>query len=72
MEYHELIRKRFSVRKYTSELLTPGQIDEILMAGNVAPTAKDVQPQRIYVLESRDAMAKLSEAIGPTPTPAFL
>ncbi|MBR7124200.1 MAG: nitroreductase family protein [Candidatus Methanomethylophilaceae archaeon] len=65
MEYHELIRKRFSVRKYTSELLTPGQIDEILMAGNVAPTAKDVQPQRIYVLESREAMAKLSEAIGP-------
>jgi nitroreductase len=65
MEYHELIRKRFSVRKYTDELLTPGQIDEILMAGNVAPTAKDVQPQRIYVLESREAMAKLSEAIGP-------
>ncbi|MBO7205545.1 MAG: nitroreductase family protein, partial [Candidatus Methanomethylophilaceae archaeon] len=65
MEYHELIRKRFSVRKYTDELLTPGQVDEILMAGNVAPTAKDVQPQRIYVLESREAMAKLSEAIGP-------
>jgi nitroreductase len=65
MEYHELIRKRFSVRKYTDELLTPGQIDEILMAGNVAPTAKDVQPQRIYVLESRESMAKLSEAIGP-------
>ncbi|MBO5669482.1 MAG: nitroreductase family protein [Candidatus Methanomethylophilaceae archaeon] len=57
MEYHELIRKRFSVRKYTDELLTPGQVDEILMAGNVAPTAKDVQPQRIYVLESREAMA---------------
>ena len=65
MEYHELIRKRFSVRKYKEDRLTAGQIDEILMAGNVAPTARDLQPQRIYVLESKESMEKLSEAIGP-------
>ena len=65
MEYHELIRKRFSVRKYKEDKLTAGQIDEILMAGNVAPTARDLQPQRIYVLESEESMKKLSEVIGP-------
>lgn len=65
MEFHELIRQRYSVRKYTDEQLTAGQIDEILMAGNVAPTARDVQPQRIHVLESRESMSKLSEVIGP-------
>ena len=64
MDYHELIRKRFSVRKYKEDPLTAGQIDEILMAGNVAPTARDLQPQRIYVLESRESMEKLSKAIG--------
>lgn len=65
MEFHELIRKRYSVRKYADKPLTSGQIDEILMAANVAPTARDLQPQRIYVLESREAMAKMSDVIGP-------
>lgn len=65
MEFNELIRQRYSVRKYTDKQLTPGQVDEILMAANVAPTAKNAQPQRIYVLESREAMAKLSGVIGP-------
>ena len=65
MEYHELIRQRYSVRKYSDRALTSGQIDEILMAGNIAPTARDNQPQRIYVMESKEAMAKLADVIGP-------
>ena len=64
MDFADVIRKRYSVRKYKDTPLTPSQIDSILMAGNIAPTAKDIQPQRIYVIESKGAMEKLAEAIG--------
>ncbi|MGN1044718.1 MAG: nitroreductase family protein [Candidatus Methanomethylophilaceae archaeon] len=64
MDFADVIRKRYSVRKYEGTPLTPSQMDSILMAGNIAPTAKDVQPQRIYAIESREAMGRLAEAIG--------
>lgn len=41
MDFADVIRKRYSVRKYKDTPLTPSQIDSILMAGNIAPTAKD-------------------------------
>lgn len=59
MEFSELIRKRYSVRKYSDKPVPSGLVDKILMAGNQAPTAVDFQPQRIYVLESKESMERL-------------
>lgn len=60
MTFLELAKTRYSVRKFTDKPIKKEKLDLILQAANVAPTAKNQQPQRIYVLQSEDALAKLS------------
>ena len=59
MEFSDLIRSRYSVRKYADKPVEPEKLEKILAAGQAAPTAKNQQPQRIYVLESEDAIGKI-------------
>ena len=56
MEFSDLIRSRYSVRKYADKPVEQDKLEKILAAGQAAPTAKNQQPQRIYVLESKDAI----------------
>lgn len=57
MEFTELIFERYSVRKFTDEKLSDAQINAILEAGRAAPTAKNMQPVKVYVLKSDEAIA---------------
>ena len=59
MEFREVIRNRYSCRKYKDQKVEPEKIDAILEAGRLAPTAKNLQEQRIYVLQSDEALAKI-------------
>ena len=59
MDFMELAKKRYSVRKFSERTIEQEKLDVIFSAGNIAPTAKNLQPQRIYVLQSEDALAKL-------------
>lgn len=59
MEFENLIRERYSVRKYMPDMLTDDEINTILDAGMVAPTGCNYQPQRVYVLKSDDAITKI-------------
>ena len=59
MEFEELIRSRYSVRKYSGEPIGEETLNRILEAGNVAPTGVNAQPQRIYVLKSPEALEKI-------------
>ena len=58
MEYSELIGRRFSVREFANRKVGRDVIEKILAAGQAAPTACNRQPQRIFVLESDEALAK--------------
>ena len=49
MEFQQLIEDRYSVRKFTDEPVTREEIEAILEAGRIAPTARNSQPQRICV-----------------------
>ena len=60
MEYLELIKERYSVRSFSDRKVEEEKIDIILEAGRIAPTARNLQPQKIYVLKSEEAMAKMS------------
>ena len=64
MDFLELAKKRYSVRKYSDKPVPKAVLDQILEAGNVAPTAKNLQSQRIYVLQSQEMLAKL-DALTP-------
>ena len=59
MEFSDLIRSRYSVRKYADKPVEEEKLQKVLAAGAAAPTAKNQQPQHIYVLESKEAIEKI-------------
>lgn len=61
MTFLELAKARYSCRKLTAEKIEPEKIDRILQAAVAAPTAKNVQPYKIWKLASADAMDKLKQ-----------
>jgi nitroreductase len=61
MEFIELAAQRYSVRKFSSKIVEKEKLDLILKAGQLSPTACNNQPQRVLVIESEGALAKLKE-----------
>ena len=59
MDFLKLATERYSVRKFQDKHLEQSVIDQILAAGNVAPTGCNNQPQRILVLNTDESMEKL-------------
>ena len=59
MEFSELIAKRYSCKKYGSRSLEAEKLEKILQAGRLAPTAKNLQEQHIYVVQSTEGLAKI-------------
>ena len=57
MEFMELAAARYSVRKFTGQAVEE-KLNTILEAGRIAPTARNFQPQRVYVLRTPEAVAK--------------
>lgn len=62
MDFTEVIKKRYSCKKFDGRVVEREQLDAILEAGRLAPTAKNLQEQRIYVVESDEALTKLDRA----------
>lgn len=61
MNFLELTKERYSVREYSDKQVEKEKLDKILEAGNNAPTAGNFQPQRIYVIQSREAREKIKK-----------
>ena len=59
MTFLELAENRYSVRSYSDRPIEQEKMDRILRAGQVAPTAVNYQPQKIYVLKSQEALQKV-------------
>ncbi len=49
MEFSDVIKNRYSCKKFSSEQIGKDKLDAILEAGRVAPTAKNLKEQHIYV-----------------------
>ena len=62
MEFEKVIRERFAVRKFKDDSISDDVINKILEAGNLAPTAKNNQPQKIYVVKSKEGLEKIDKA----------
>ncbi len=59
MEFREVIKNRYSCKKYSSLQVESDKLTAILEAGRLAPTAKNLQEQHIYVLQSAETLAKI-------------
>lgn len=61
MDFLKLAKERYSVRKFSDRTIEKESIEKILEAGHIAPTGCNYQPQRILVINSESALAKLKE-----------
>ena len=62
MEFNEVVKNRYSCKKFDGRKVEKDKLNQILEAGRLAPTAKNLQEQMIYVVESEDALAKIDKA----------
>lgn len=62
MEFTDVIEKRYSCKNYSARKVEDEKLAAILNAGRVAPTAKNFQEQRIYVVRSEEGLAKIDAA----------
>ena len=61
MEFTKVIKERYSCKKFNGVKVDREALNKVLEAGRLAPTAKNLQEQRIYVLESEEALAKFDK-----------
>lgn len=61
MEFNDVIRKRTATRKFSDRKLSQEDIEKILETGRLAPTAKNFQPQFIYVVISEEGLEKIDK-----------
>ena len=59
MEFKEIIRTRCSCRKFDARQVSAEALSAVLEAGRLAPTAKNLQEQRIYVIQSAEGLGKV-------------
>ena len=61
MGFVELAESRYSVRKFSPRPVEGEKREAILRAGQVSPTACNLQPQRVLAMQSPEALAKLKK-----------
>ena len=61
MDFSEVIKNRYSCKKFSDRKVEKEKLDKILEAGRVAPTAKNLQEQHIYVVQSENGLASIDK-----------
>ncbi len=61
MEFNEVIANRYSCKKFDGKAVPAQKIEAILNAARLAPTAKNLQEQHIYVVQSPERLADIDE-----------
>ena len=61
MEFSEVIKNRYSCKKFSDKEVEKERLDQILEAGRLAPTAKNLQEQHIYVVQSEKGLAAIDK-----------
>ena len=61
MDFLELAKERYSVRKMKPEKIKQEDLDKILEAARLSPTAKNLQRERLLVVDTEDGIEKLKQ-----------
>lgn len=57
----ELVAGRYSCREFSSEQLTDEELNTILEAARLSPSARNLQPVRLCVVQNAEGLAKVDE-----------
>ncbi len=72
MDFMQIARARYSVRKYQSRPVEAEKLNQILEAARVAPTAANLQPVRLIVVQQPEGLAKIARAADVHGVPAVV
>ena len=61
MEFKEVVKNRYSCKKYSDRQVEQEKLTSILEAGRLAPTAKNLQEQHLYVIQSAEKLAVIDQ-----------
>lgn len=61
MKFIDLVKERYSCKNFDRKQIKKEELDIILEAGRFAPTAKNNQNQRIYVIQSEESLKIIDE-----------
>lgn len=64
MELNELLEKRKSIRKYKTQKVTHENLVELVNAAILAPSWKNFQTTRYYVIENEELLEKVKSCLG--------
>ena len=62
MNFLTLAKQRCTTRGFSEQKISDTDLDQILCAGRVAPTACNKQPQKIIVVKKKENIAKIRKA----------
>lgn len=62
MDFLTIAKTRCSIRSYADRKVEPEKLERLLEAAHVAPTAANLQPVRLLVVQSEEGLAKLGKA----------
>ena len=60
MDFLELVEERYSCRSFSTKEVEKEKIEKILKVAKLAPTARNLQPQRVLVLTQKEQLEKLN------------
>ena len=72
MEFSKVIDARYSCRSYLDKEIEDEKIQKILETGRLAPTAKNTQCQKIYVLKDKAVIQQIESMKGMFNAPVAL
>lgn len=61
MDFHELLIKRRSIRRYTEQTIAPEDVQKLLEAALLSPTSKSARAWQLIAVEDRDTLTRLGE-----------
>ena len=61
MDFLELAKERYSVRKMKSEKIKQEELNKILEAARLSPTAKNMQRERLLVINTEEGIEKIKQ-----------
>lgn len=62
MDFLELVKARYSCRKFTAQPVEDDKLAKILQAANLAPTSANMQPIKLWVVRTPENLQKLYDA----------
>ena len=61
MDFIEIAKMRYSVRNYQDKKVEDEKLQKILEAAHVAPTAANLQPVRLIIVQSQEGLGKIGK-----------